>query len=48
MGRCLVREIKRSARLSSAMGNRLARGDVELPCLIAPGDGTRIEMSALT
>jgi hypothetical protein len=41
-------EIKRSARLSSAMGNRLERGDVELPCLVAPGDGTRIEISALT
>ncbi|MBN6055010.1 hypothetical protein JYK22_23940, partial [Nonomuraea sp. RK-328] len=40
-------EIERTARLTSSMGERLERGNVVLPCLVASADRTRIEISAL-
>ncbi|MEV0622264.1 hypothetical protein AB0I81_53730 [Nonomuraea sp. NPDC050404] len=40
-------EIERTARLTSDMSERLRRGDVVLPCLVAPADHTRIEIPAL-
>ncbi|MFI7129485.1 hypothetical protein ACIBQ1_27560 [Nonomuraea sp. NPDC050153] len=40
-------EIERTARLTSSMGERLEQGNVVLPCLVAPTDQTRIEISAL-
>ncbi|MEV1001464.1 hypothetical protein [Nonomuraea sp. NPDC050202] len=40
-------EIERTARLTSSMGERLERGGVVLPCLVARTDNTRIEIPAL-
>ncbi|SEH01866.1 hypothetical protein SAMN05444920_122117 [Nonomuraea solani] len=40
-------EIERTARLTSAMGERLERGEVVLPCLMDSADRTRIEIAAL-
>ncbi|MEV0196788.1 hypothetical protein [Nonomuraea sp. NPDC050691] len=40
-------EIERTARLTASMGERLERGNVVLPCLVASTDHTRIEISAM-
>ncbi|MGW3347270.1 hypothetical protein ACWDA3_28545 [Nonomuraea rubra] len=40
-------DIERTARLTSSMGERLERGNVVLPCLVARTDNTRIEIPAL-
>ncbi|GAA3201340.1 hypothetical protein [Nonomuraea roseoviolacea] len=40
-------EIERTARLTSSTGERLERGGAVLPCLVDPGDRTRIEIPAL-
>lgn len=40
-------EIERTARLTWSMGERLERGNMVLPCLVARTDHTRIEIPAL-
>lgn len=41
-------EIERNAQPAAALGRRLARGDVTLPCLVSATDRTRIEIPALS
>ncbi|NRQ32801.1 hypothetical protein HII36_13260 [Nonomuraea sp. NN258] len=40
-------EIERAARPARAMEDRLERGGVVLPCLVAPDDPARIEIAAI-
>ncbi|AQZ62136.1 unnamed protein product [[Actinomadura] parvosata subsp. kistnae] len=40
-------EIERTARLTSPTGERLRAGNVVLPCLVDPGDQSRIDIPAL-
>ncbi|GAA2214440.1 hypothetical protein GCM10009850_099050 [Nonomuraea monospora] len=40
-------DIERTTRLTSSMGERLEKGGVVLPCLVARADHTRIEIAAL-